>query len=463
MVPHPWLKPLHVTFFGDDRRESLVILLGVEAGGLQQVVAGRPLGCGGWPEGENQCEQERHNTHDHRVALPFDSREARALAQGRPFSRLYMAPFALAVVVSMALVLSAPFVGQIRSEIRRAFPGHFVGIVGGIIAAGLLLALITAVRRIRDHKALRYSAILLSILIAAGYSFANARDNAESNVVELFHFLQYGLIAFLFYRAWRPLGDLSIVLLPTLAGLIVGTVEEWFQWFIPNRVGEMNDVLLNLVAIGTGLIFSVAVLPPDRWRAALPAGSRLTVAAMTTATVLAFAAFFHIVHLGCRVSDDEIGTFDSRWSGERLLQLQEEKRTQWTASPPPVKLVRLSREDQYLTEGVQHVRERNRLWDGGQIRGAWLENRILEKYFEPVLDTPTHEGAGHRWPAAQRADAEARAAAGATEAYVSHAYPYRIYTWPKGLFWTVIAVLAAGLLMSGKRGPTVQTADSRCC
>jgi VanZ family protein len=279
-----------------------------------------------------------------------------------------------------------------------------------------------------------------AVLIALAYSAYRAGPNPESNAVERFHFLQYGLITYLFYRAWRPLGDASVFLLPVFAGLIVGTVEEWFQWFIPNRVGEMSDVFLNLVAIGTGLLFSVAVDPPERGARGLHSGSARRTATLAAVALIAFAVFVHIVHLGYRIDDAEAGSFTSRWPSAGLLALQNETRAAWKVSPPPTKLVRLSRENQYLTEGIQHVRERNRLWEAGDVRGAWLENRILERYYEPVLDTPTHEGPGHRWPAEQRADAESRAGTGAP--YSSNAYPYRLFLWSKVAFWVVISVVA---------------------
>lgn len=364
-----------------------------------------------------------------------------------------MRPGALgvALVVAGGLILSAPFVGQIRGLIRREFPGHFVLVVGSLIAAGLGAALLASVLRIRDRRPQRYGAIALAILIAAGYASYRAGDNPESNVVELFHFLQYGLITFLFYRVWRPLGGLTNILMPVFAGLIVGTVEEWFQWFIPNRVGEMNDVFLNLVAIGCGILFSLAVDPPDGRIARLRSGSRPRLAVGATAALVVFAAFFHVVHLGYRLHDEEAGTFTSRYAMDALLELEQKKAAAWRVTPPPVKLVRLSREDQYLTEGIQHVRWRNRLWDAGDVRGAWLENRILEKYYEPVLDTPTHEGAGHRWPPEQRTDAESRASLAPQSPYTSDAYPYRIYPWSKPVFWAAVAVLAAILLAFGRR------------
>ncbi len=358
-------------------------------------------------------------------------------------------PFVLAIVVAVTVVLSAPFVGQIRDWIRTTFPGHFilvVGIMGGVV---LLAACVAAVRRIRDRKAARYGLILVALAIAAGYSAFASGPNPESNVVERFHFLEYGLIAFLFYRAWRPLGDLSIVLLPVLAALIVGTAEEWLQWFIPRRVGEIADIFLNLVAIGCGLLFSIAVLPPDSFSPRLQRPSVPRVARMAAAAGLALAVFVHVLHLGYRIADAEVGSFVSRYTGDRLLAMQAEKTSAWKTNPPPLVLVRVSREDQYLSEGIEHVMHRNELWTAGDVSGAWAENRILEKYFAPVLDTPTYAGkSGHRWPPEQRADAESRAKP--TADYISDAYPYRILTWHKGVFWTVVAILLALLLVTAR-------------
>lgn len=357
----------------------------------------------------------------------------------------------LAVAVAAGLVLSAPYVGQIRTLIQRTFPGQFVMVAGGLIAILLISGLWSGLRQVRDRRVIRYGAVMAALAVAALYARANAGANPDSNVVELFHFVQYGLISFLFYRAWRPLADLGVLILPALAGVIVGTVEEWWQWFIPVRVGEVKDVLLNLVAIGTGLIFSLAIDPPAGAFARLSASSMRRVRLLGAATILVFAAFIHAVHLGHDVVDDEIGTFGSRWTREGLLQEQADTARRWQASPPPVTIRRVSRENQYLTEGVQHVRERNRLWEAGDIRGAWLENRILETYYGPVLDTPTHEGAGHRWAAEQRADAETRAALVPRSAYVSDAFPYPLFRWPWWLHWLAALLIAAAAAVGFRR------------
>ena len=356
--------------------------------------------------------------------------------------------FVLAIAVAIAVVLSAPFVGQLRGWIRTTFPGQFVVIVGVIGGLLLLAALVAAARRIRTDRARRYGAIAAALAVAVVYSAWNAGENPESNAVERFHFLEYGLITWLFYRAWRPLGDASILILPVLAGLMVGTAEEWLQWFIPNRVGEIRDIFLNLAAIASGLLFSVGVEPPERFERGLKPRSVRRVCVMAATAVLSVGAFFHALHLGYTVSDPEAGAFTSRYSRDRLVALQAEKDAAWRESPPPLMLQRLSREDQYLSEGLAHVRWRNKRWDAGDVSAAWHENLILEKYFVPVLDTPTYEGkVGHRWPVEQRADAAARVQA--SPSYVSEAYPYRLYTWPKSVFWIIAGGLAAALIVVG--------------
>jgi hypothetical protein len=359
--------------------------------------------------------------------------------------RLTVARFVLAGLVSAALVLGAPFFGLLRSQLRAAFPGYYVTIVLAAIALAVGAGLVAALARIRDNRAARYGALAAALALAAGYAAWSATGNREVDAVQRFHFVEYGVVTLLFYRAWRPLADGSTLVLPVLAGLTVGTIEELFQWFIPGRVGEVNDIFLNLVAIACGLLFSVALDPPERldFRVAPAAGRALGLGGAVF--VLTFGAFFHAVHLGHEIADAEIGTFASRFSAARLAELAADRAARWRSDPPLV-VRRLSREDQYMTEGVSHVQRRNTAWADGNVAAAWAENRILEKYYEPVLDTPSYiSRGGHRWPAEHRADAEARAAGVGRGSYVSDAYPYRLFMWPKAPFWLVVALAAATL------------------
>ena len=357
--------------------------------------------------------------------------------------RLRGLPFVVATVVSAVLVLSAPFVGRIRGQIRSAFPGHFVAIVGGAVALAIGSALVLALWRVRERRALRYTLLATSLAVGVAYSFVIRTGNPEVDVVEHFHFVSYGLVTLLFYRAWRPLGDAAVFLLPVLSALIVGAVDEWFQWFLPNRIGELRDVFLNAVAIGVGLVFSLGLQPPHRFTWSAGPVSRVRVRRMIAATIVVLAAFVSIVHLGHDVVDGE-RTFRSIYSATELDALAADRAGRWRDNPPVV-LRRLSAEDQYMSEGLWHVQRRNRAWEAGDARTAFAENLILERFFAPVLDTPSYVSrSGHRWPPAHRTDAEARARqTGLNGAgYVSDANLYPIFTWPAGWFWLVVAAAA---------------------
>ena len=363
--------------------------------------------------------------------------------------------FAVAVAAAMLLVLSAPFLGQFRSALRRTFPDQFVWIVGGLIAAAVVAGVVMAAIRIRERRLWRYGAIVSALVLAGVYALVNAGENRDSNVVELFHFLQYGVVTFLFYRACLPLGDAAVFVLPLLAGLVVGAAEEWFQWFLPARVGEIRDLALNLAAIACGLLFSAGASPPSSFGARLGAASTALTARFAAVTLIALGAFVHSVHLGHVIADEEVGRFESRYSRERLLRLQAERMAAWRREPPPAVLRRVSREDQYLTEGIQHAQWRNRLWDAGDVSGAWCENRILERYYFPVLDVRSYAApAGVRWPDAQRADAERRAVEATRGDLVatcsSAAYPYPIFTWPVVPFWIVVGGCAGLMLVAAR-------------
>ena len=165
--------------------------------------------------------------------------------------------------------------------LRSAFPGHFATVVAGAVAAAVVVAVAVALVRVRDRRAGRYAAIVGAVAVAAAYSLATASGTPDVDAVERVHFVEYGLISLLFYRARRAAADLSMVALPVASGVIVGTLEEWFQWFIPNRVGEARDVLLNLVAIGCGLAFSIGVEAPASFSWKLRRGSATAIGLWT--------------------------------------------------------------------------------------------------------------------------------------------------------------------------------------
>lgn len=326
----------------------------------------------------------------------------------------------IAVLVSLALVISAPFIGELRRWVASTLPGQYVWIVNG--AVGLVGAAVafSAVRCIRQRRLVRFSLMGAAVAIAVVFMRMTGSPVPAVAAVEHFHFVQYGVITGLFYRAWRARGDLGSLVLPAAAAFVFGVAEEWWQWFLPVRVGELQDVLLNTVAIICGLLVSVALAPlavPPRW-AARGVTASITGFAIAAAAV---AAFTWTVHVGYSIHDEEIGMFRSRYSAERLLVIGVERAAKWAVDPPLVRRT-LAREDQYRSEGEAHVRARNEAWERGDVARAWAENLVLEKYFASVLDTPSHiSRTGHRWHEDHRADAQRRLAAVPSAPFVSAA------------------------------------------
>jgi hypothetical protein len=352
---------------------------------------------------------------------------------------------AVASIAAVAVVLSSPFTGETRAAIRAAFPAQFQTIVSTAVAAAVAIALIAAAIRIRDRRPWRLSVLAAGIGGTALYARFVASGNPEVDVVEHVHFVEYGLVAWLFYRAWRPLDNGLAFVWPLTAGVLAGIVDEFVQWFIPARVGDAHDIFLNGVAVMCGLCFAVSVDPPARLGVPMERSAIRSIAYAVTSVLLAFALFFQAVHLGHQVYEPEIGVFWSRYSAPDLAAPAGDRAVRWRTAPPVV-LYRISREDQYLSEGLWHVQTRNLAWSAGDPFTAWRENLILEMFFAPVLDTASYASrVPPRWPPEQRAQIASRVAAD-PGIYVSRAAPYPIYTWSPIAFWSAVAAVIAAVL-----------------
>jgi hypothetical protein len=224
--------------------------------------------------------------------------------------------------------------GEARRWIRLEFPGQFVAIVGGAVAVAAAAAIVWAIARIRSQRLSRYALVAAAVTLAVAYSRWSALANPDSDVVERVLFVEYGLITWLFYRAWLPLGPAATLVLAFINAATVGTFEEWLQWLIPARVGEVRDIALNSAAIVSGLLFSMALQPlarpaaDRRLRATANrrgqgrSGRAIRAVAMAVAiATAALAGFLGSAHLGHEIRDDQARTFRSIYSGDELRTL----------------------------------------------------------------------------------------------------------------------------------------------
>lgn len=350
----------------------------------------------------------------------------------------------LAAAAAALVVAAAPFVGEIRAGVERALPGQYLSIVLAAVVLPLAVVVGIALVGIRERRALRYGLLVASIGLAVLYATV-----MQTTPTEQFHFTEYGLVSFLFYRAWHSRADASVLVLPLCAAVVVGFADEWFQWFVPSRVGEARDVALNGIGGVCGLLAGVALEPPAgvAWPGTVRA--RRILAMGLTAALGTAAAFVHIVHLGYDVSDMEAGSFRSRYEPHTLKLTANDRAARWRLEPPPSPAPLLSREDHYLSEALFHVEHRNLAVSRGDMRTAWKENLILERFYAPVLELASPDS---RWPPEQRA-AVALAAAPDSRPYVSEAYPFPVYIWNRWAFWTTVAAIVVATWVMSVAGP----------
>ena len=159
-----------------------------------------------------------------------------------------------------AVVLASPFMGKpMRSCGRRCRRATTCcprrRRPSGSVAASRSL---TAFVRKKANREWRVTAMAAAHGLGLAYTAWMSTGDADDRAVERVHFVEYpidrdacstGSRSALGLRSGPPLsdvegqaGDPSTVVLPMLCGFIVGTLDEWLQWFIPFRVGEMHDV-----------------------------------------------------------------------------------------------------------------------------------------------------------------------------------------------------------------------------
>ncbi len=333
----------------------------------------------------------------------------------------------LPVAGSLLVVLSAAYVGDIAAIIQATFPGQYRYVVGSVVVVTIAGGLIAVALRIRENRVRRLGALAVALAGAVAYFAAFRTGNADVDAVEAFHFVQYGALAILFHRAWPHHVDARRIAFPLLAGLTTAVVDEAFQWFLASRVGELHDVLLNLAAVCFGLLVALALDPPPR--SVLTASPRVARGIGTAAAfaIVLLAAFVRVVHVGYEIRDAEIGTFRSQYSAPMLQQIAVERMQSW-GQGLPANTGRFAAEDYYLTEARWHVQERNEAEAIGDPLTAWRENRILEKYYAPLLELPA-VNAEYRWSREQWMLARDAAAVAHGDPYVSQAHPLPIYAF----------------------------------
>lgn len=160
---------------------------------------------------------------------------------------------------TLAIFLVVPLARTIQSFVQARWGGSLFGYTVLVVAGGTFLTLICFLYfKLKIRSPSNY--IWLTIITGLYVYFTLKLWKVP---VEAIHFLEYGLLGFFLFRAFRlTIKDKSIYLSAFFFGSLVGILDEIIQWMVPLRYWDIRDVGLN--ALSTAL-FQAAL-----WRGIAP-------------------------------------------------------------------------------------------------------------------------------------------------------------------------------------------------
>lgn len=86
---------------------------------------------------------------------------------------------------------------------------------------------------------------------------------------ERIHFLEYGFLSYFAYKALeRDVSKKKLYFFAFFTVILVCLLDEGIQYLLPNRVGDLKDIYLNLVSGALGLIITRLIVKEESLEAA---------------------------------------------------------------------------------------------------------------------------------------------------------------------------------------------------
>lgn len=342
----------------------------------------------------------------------------------------------LAAAWTGLVFLTIPVARPIQALLERQVgPRSYVAMAVAVGAMGMAAALVR-LRRAQRQGLVRRLAWLVGLGLFSVWVLLRQLQSS----IEAIHFVEYGILGFLLFRAWRHhVPDPLVYAVSGLGVALVAWLDEFLQWLAPGRFWDYRDIRLNLMAGAAVLAFIGLVVVPAgirgpvgrrsirwtcglAWTLLLALGISVSITPARADFVAARIPFLRflannpsiVTEYGHRFFDPEIGMFQSRLDRAALLRADRERGAAAGAFLLRAKAFADARaflksfprsRDPYLHELLLHVVQRDHYYAvSGQYRHsdparfrhhlavAWGENQILEKYFSRGLD-----GANRRW------------------------------------------------------------------
>jgi len=328
---------------------------------------------------------------------------------------------------SLFIFLTIPFARRIQLFVYNHLKKeYFTYAVLFIILVALVALLYIFIFRfnIRRHTSYIWLMVCAGLY---GYFTVSLKEHPE----ETFHFIEYGILSYLFFRALsKTVHDHSVYITSIFFVFLVGIIDEFIQWMIPNRFWDIKDVGLNTLS---GVIFMFGL-----WKTGITScinrGMRrpsinilvtiITIDLLFLGFCLSntprFVSYYTerlsflswldneepMVEYGYRYKDDDVGIIYSRLSMKQLKEIDTSRGEEYGKEISDIlnrygtfeELMRIYRpsKNPFLYEFMIHLQRREeRLKDLRESRNPYMtrgyvhtilkEELILERYFTNTL------------------------------------------------------------------------------
>jgi hypothetical protein len=146
-----------------------------------------------------------------------------------------------------------PFVLSLRQYFVARWPAELIGIGVILVVVALCAAGLIFLRRRRRRLHFKDAALLLVVTTVLVIWTWRLMGQPEEAV----HFLEYGVLGVLLFRALRTgIQDSSVFVAGALIGILVGIFDEIIQWLVPGRFWDFRDIALNG---GASILVQIAI------------------------------------------------------------------------------------------------------------------------------------------------------------------------------------------------------------
>jgi len=217
--------------------------------------------------------------------------------------------------------------------------------------------------------------------------------------IEKIHLIEYGALGFLIFKALKnDLKDLSIYIWSALIIFYIGIIDETIQWIVPNRVGTIEDVWLNIKSGVLVLMLTGLVIRPGEIGKRFYLSNLKKIYIPISLVLIVIGVFINFIHdfgYKFRVNDsieiyshfpkEELKTINNLFEKDISLLTKTAHRFTSIGNLRRNRAIKESKEIVFFKEAADHKWDRDNAFSKNRFTKSLKEQIILKDYYSSVL------------------------------------------------------------------------------